>query len=103
MLEFGSNGASTPGFLARPKSNGPFPGVIVVQEWWGLNDNIKDIAQCFAREGFAAFAPDLYHGVVAAEPGLAQKQMMQLDMTRATHGPAQTPDTPTQPPSISPP
>jgi carboxymethylenebutenolidase len=84
MVEFGSNGLTTPGFLARPKDNGPFPGVIVVQEWWGLNDNIKDIAQRFAREGFAAFAPDLYHGVVAAEPGQAQKQMMQLDMTRAS-------------------
>src|SRR5438445_1627152 len=84
MVEFGSNGSTTPGFLARPKGNGPFPGVIVVQEWWGINDNIKDIAQRFAREGFAAFAPDLYHGFVAAEPGQAQKQMMQRDMTRAT-------------------
>jgi carboxymethylenebutenolidase len=83
-VEFGSNGSTTPGFLARPKGNGPFPGVIVVQEWWGLNDNIKDIAQRFAREGFAAFAPDLYHGVVVAEPDQAQKQMMQLDMPRAS-------------------
>jgi carboxymethylenebutenolidase len=84
MVEFGSNGSTTPGFLARPKGNGPFSGVIVVQEWWGLNDNIKDIAQRFAREGFAAFAPDLYHGVVTAEPDVAQKQMMQLDMPRAS-------------------
>jgi carboxymethylenebutenolidase len=84
LVEFGSNGSTTPGFLARPKGDGPFPGVIVIQEWWGLNDNIKDIAQRFAREGFAAFAPDLYHGVVTAEPDVAQKQMMQLDMPRAS-------------------
>jgi carboxymethylenebutenolidase len=73
------------GFLARPDADGPFPGVIVIQEWWGLNDNIKDIAQRFANEGFVAFAPDLYHGKVTAEPDVAQKEMMALDMDRASH------------------
>lgn len=85
MVEFPSNGASTPGFLARPEGDGPFPGVIVIQEWWGLNENIKDIAKRFANEGFVAFAPDLYHGEVVAEPDEAQKLMMQLDMNRASH------------------
>jgi len=85
MVEFQTNGSTTPGYLARPQGDGPFPGVIVIQEWWGLNDNIKDIANRFAREGFAAFAPDLYHGVVAHEPNQAQKQMMQLDIPRASH------------------
>ena len=84
MVEFPSNGSTTPGFLARPDGDGPFPGVIVIQEWWGLNDNIKDIASRFAREGFAAFAPDLYHGKTAPEPDAAQKLMMQLDMNRAS-------------------
>jgi carboxymethylenebutenolidase len=83
MVEFRSNGSTTPGFLARPEGDGPFPGVIVIQEWWGLNDNIKDIAQRFAREGYAAFAPDLYHGRVTKEPSQAQKMMMQLDMPLA--------------------
>lgn len=85
MVEFLSNGSTTPGYLARPEGDGPFPGVIVIQEWWGLNDNIKDITERFAGEGFAAFAPDLYHGVVATEPDVAQKQMMQLDIPRASH------------------
>jgi carboxymethylenebutenolidase len=84
MVEFPSNGTTTPGYLARPEGDGPFPGVIVIQEWWGLNDNIKDIANRFAREGFAAFAPDLYHGEVTAEPDVAQKKMMALDMPRAS-------------------
>jgi len=86
MVEFQSNGSTTPGYLARPEGDGPFPGVIVIQEWWGLNDNIKDIAERFAREGFAAFAPDLYHGDVAGnhEPDVAQKKMMSLDMARAS-------------------
>jgi carboxymethylenebutenolidase len=83
MAEFLSNGSTTPGFLARPEGDGPFPGVIVIQEWWGLNENIKDIARRFAREGYAAFAPDLYHGRVTREPGQAQKMMMQLDMPLA--------------------
>lgn len=83
MVEFRSNGSTTPGFLARPEGDGPFPGVIVIQEWWGLNENIKDIAQRFAREGYAAFAPDLYHGRVTREPDQAQKLMMALDMPLA--------------------
>ncbi|MEK7247022.1 MAG: dienelactone hydrolase family protein [Chloroflexota bacterium] len=83
MVEFRSNGSTTPGFLARPEGDGPFPGVIVIQEWWGLNDNIKDIAQRLAHEGYAAFAPDLYHGRVTREPDQAQKMMMQLELQQA--------------------
>jgi len=82
-VEITTNGESAQGFLAHPQGDGPFPGVIVVQEWWGLEDHIKDVAQRFAAEGFAAFAPDLYHGEVAAEPDQAQKLMMALDMNRA--------------------
>jgi carboxymethylenebutenolidase len=79
-----SNGSTTPGYLAQPDAAGPHPGVIVIQEWWGLNDNIKDIAERFAREGFVAFAPDLYHGKIAPEPDAAMKLMMALDMDRAS-------------------
>lgn len=84
MLDYATNGSQASGYLARPQGDGPFPAVIVVQEWWGLNDNVKDIAGRFANEGFAAFAPDLYHGKVTAEPDEAQKLMMQTDMARAS-------------------
>jgi carboxymethylenebutenolidase len=84
MVSFATNGDTSDGFLARPDGEGPFPGVIVIQEWWGLNDNIKDIARRFAAEGFAALAPDLYHGTVAAEPDAAMKAMMATDMNRAS-------------------
>lgn len=77
------NDGTVEGFLARPEGDGPFPGVIVVQEWWGLDDHIKDVAQRYAREGFAALAPDLYHGKVTSEPSEAQKLMMALDMNNA--------------------
>ncbi|HEU4758541.1 MAG TPA: dienelactone hydrolase family protein, partial [Dehalococcoidia bacterium] len=83
MVTFPADGSSMPGYLARPEGDGPFAGVIVVQEWWGLDAHIKDVAQRFAREGFAALAPDLYHGRVAKEPDEAQKLMMALDMNRA--------------------
>jgi carboxymethylenebutenolidase len=84
MVEFQSNGSPMPGYLARPEGDGPFPGVIVVQEWWGLDDHIRDVACRFAAEGFAALAPDLYRGRVTKEPDEAQKLMMALDMNKAS-------------------
>ena len=53
-------GVTVPAFLARPAGGKPAPAVVIIQEWWGLSDHIKDIAQRFAREGFVALAPDLY-------------------------------------------
>ncbi len=47
-------------FLARPQDGKPRPAIVVIHEWWGVNDHIKDIAQRFAREGYVALAPDLY-------------------------------------------
>ena len=60
-VQFPSDNFTIKAFLARPTSvKVQAPGVIVIQEWWGLNDHIKEIAQRLAREGFAALAPDLY-------------------------------------------
>ncbi len=61
LVELGS----IKGHLARPKGNGPWPGLIVIQEWWGLDAQTKSIADRFAAEGYLAFAPDLYHGELA--------------------------------------
>jgi carboxymethylenebutenolidase len=83
-VEYPTNGESGKGFLAAPQGEGPFPGIIVVQEWWGLDDHIKDVVQRFAGEGFVALAPDLYHGKVTKEPGEAQKLMMSLNLGEAT-------------------
>ncbi len=63
MIEFPSNGGTARGHLALPDN--PAPGVLVLQEWWGLNDQIKGVADRLASEGFAALAPDLYHGDLA--------------------------------------
>jgi len=82
MIEFPSNGSTDDGYLATPLS-GEGPGVVVIQEWWGLVDHIKDVCDRFAAEGFVALAPDLYHGAKVAEPDEAAKKMMALQLDRA--------------------
>ena len=79
-----TDGSAVPGYLARPEGEGPFPAIVVIQEWWGLEPHIKDIAERFAREGYAAIAPDLYHGAVTDEPDEARKLAMETDMDLAT-------------------
>ncbi|MEO8541160.1 MAG: dienelactone hydrolase family protein [bacterium] len=81
-VTFASNGGTASGYLAKPAS-GSGKGVIVIQEWWGLNENIKGIADRFASEGFIALAPDMYHGVVTAEPDEAGKLLMALNIGQA--------------------
>lgn len=80
-VEFASNGKPCSGYLATPANKGP--GVIVIQEWWGLVPHIKDIAERFATEGFVAIAPDLYHGKITKEPDEAGKLMMDLQIDQA--------------------
>src|SRR5947209_5798467 len=79
-VTFRSNGDTANGHLAWPAGDGQFPAVVVIQEWWGLDDHIKDLTERMAREGFVALAPDLYHGQVATEPDDARKLVMALNM-----------------------
>ncbi len=84
IIEFASNGSTAGGYLATPAS-GSGPGVIVIQEWWGLVDHILDVCDRFAAAGFVALAPDLYHGqkVPPGEPDEAGKAMMAMKMDQA--------------------
>jgi carboxymethylenebutenolidase len=84
LVSFKSNGGTAGGYLASPAS-GRGPGVLVIQEWWGLIPQVKGVADMFAREGFNALAPDFYHGKSAqiGEPDKAQKLMMELDIEQA--------------------
>jgi carboxymethylenebutenolidase len=82
MVEFPSNGGRTGGYLATPKS-GKGPGVLVIQEWWGLVGHIKNVCDRFAGEGFSALAPDLFHGKTADEPDAAGKLFMALNIKQA--------------------
>jgi carboxymethylenebutenolidase len=82
MVEFASNGKRAGGYLAAPEV-GAGPGLVVIQEWWGLVDHIRDVCERFAAEGFTTLAPDLYHGQETAEPDEAGKLMMAMDIERA--------------------
>ena len=79
LVTFPANGGSASGYLAVP-SAGRGPGIVVIQEWWGLNDQVKGVADLLAKDGFTALAPDFYGGKAAAigEPDEAQKLMMAL-------------------------
>jgi carboxymethylenebutenolidase len=79
MVQFKSNGGTCDGYLATPEG-GSGPGVIVLQEWWGLVDHIKDVCDRFGAEGFCALAPDLYHGDMTKSPDEAGKLMMALNI-----------------------
>src|SRR5467141_3322527 len=82
MIEFASNGSKTAAYLSTPAS-GKGPGVIVLQEWWGLVGHIKNVCDRFAAEGFTALAPDMYHGKTASEPDGAGKLFMALNIEQA--------------------
>ena len=78
-VSFRSNGGTCEGYLA----DGGGPGVIVIQEWWGLVPHIEDVADRFAAKGYTALAPDLYHGRASFEPDEAGKLMMALNLAEA--------------------
>lgn len=63
-------------FLATPEGKGPFPALVVIQEWWGLNDWVKDQARALAKEGYLAVAVDLYRGKVTDKQEEAHQLMM---------------------------
>ena len=77
-VTFKSNGHTCDGYIA-----GSGPGVLVIQEWWGLVPHIKDVVDRFAAAGFTALAPDLYHGQSSTEPDGAGKLMMALNLDTA--------------------
>ncbi len=84
MITFPVNGSEAAGYLATP-SNGSGPGVMVLQEWWGLVPQIKGVCDQLAAEGFTALAPDLYHGEIAehTEMDKAGELMTSLPPDRA--------------------
>ena len=75
-VTFKSGGEQASGLLVTPEGQGPFPATIVIQEWWGLNDWVKDQARALAKEGYVALAVDLYRGKVATKQEDAHQLMM---------------------------
>src|SRR6266487_4106914 len=77
------NGSSVDAALAIPSDVPKALAVVVIQEYWGLNDQIKNTCERFAAEGFIAFAPDLYHGKVTKKADEAKHLMDALDWPTA--------------------
>ena len=83
MIDFARpDGGRTKGYLAAAGQGRP--GIVVIQEWWGLNDQICGVADRFARAGYNALAPDLYQGRVTTVPDEANHLMEGLDFASAT-------------------
>ena len=76
MVTWKSGDEQASGLLVTPDGKGPFPATIVIQEWWGLNDWVKEQARALAKEGYVALAVDLYRGKVATKQEDAHQLMM---------------------------
>jgi len=83
-VEYKSGDETVSGFIAFPEGKGPFPAIIVIHEWWGLNDWVKENAKKFADKGYIALAIDLYRGQVATDQDAAHELMRGLPEDRVT-------------------
>ncbi|MEO8328873.1 MAG: dienelactone hydrolase family protein [Candidatus Nanopelagicales bacterium] len=86
LVTFASNGDTCDGYLGVPTvhgTSGTGPGVVVIQEWWGLVPHIESVVDRFADAGFVALAPDLFHGIKTGEPDEGMRLMMGLAMDTA--------------------
>ena len=80
MIEFKRpDGNSVGGYLAEPADKANAPGVVVIQEWWGLDDEVKSVADRLAKAGYRALVPDLYRGQLALEAKEAEHLMNGLN------------------------
>ena len=82
MTEIPVNGDAVPAYISLPPS-GRGPGVVVIQEWWGLVPHIRNVADRLATQGFVALAPDLYRGKETTEPDEAGKLVMEMQLEQA--------------------
>jgi carboxymethylenebutenolidase len=82
-VSYKSGDETVKGILYTPEGKGPFPGIVVIHEWWGLNDWVKEQASKLAGEGYAALAIDLYRGKVATTPDEAHEIMRGVPEDRA--------------------
>jgi carboxymethylenebutenolidase len=82
-ITFKSGDDEVKAFLVEPDGKGPFPAIVVIQEWWGLTDWIKDNAKRLAAQGYVTLAPDLYRGKVTDDPAVAGQLLKGLPQDRA--------------------
>ena len=83
MMTYASGSETVSAYVALPEGAGRKPAIIVIQEWWGLNEFVKRKADELAKKGYVAFAPDLYRGKVATDPDTAHQLMRGMPEDRA--------------------
>ncbi|HKA37830.1 MAG TPA: dienelactone hydrolase family protein [Thermoanaerobaculia bacterium] len=83
MIDYKSGSDTVSAYLSTPGGSGKKPGLIVIQEWWGVNDFVKSKADEFAKKGYVALAPDLYRGKVTKDPDVAHQLMRGMPEDRA--------------------
>jgi carboxymethylenebutenolidase len=81
-IEFSTSAGETKGYLATP-AGGQGPAVIVLQEWWGVEEHIRSVCDRLAAGGFFALAPDLFDGETTTQPSEAEQKLMALSMDKA--------------------
>ncbi|MCH8029476.1 MAG: dienelactone hydrolase family protein [Candidatus Dadabacteria bacterium] len=82
-VKYSSRGEEISGYLVKPEGKGPFPAVVMIHEWWGLNDQIRGKASELADQGYVVLAVDLYRGRATSDPGEAHELMRGLPEDRA--------------------
>src|SRR5882724_6166728 len=83
QVSYKSSDETVQGILYTPEGKGPFPAIVVIHEWWGLNDWVKEQAGKLADQGYVALAVDLYRGKVATTPEMAHEIMRGVPDDRA--------------------
>ncbi len=78
LVDLHVNGDGAYAFVTQPDDDAQHPGMVLIQEWWGIEPHIQDLAQKLAAQGFVVAVPDLYHGKVATEPNDAMRMTMQI-------------------------
>src|SRR3972149_1333215 len=86
MIQFERpDGQKAPGFLIESSTGKNSPGIVLIQEWWGLGEHIKDVAERLAKEGFRVLIPDLYRGKLTKDATEANQLMNALNFPDAVH------------------
>src|SRR5262245_5498931 len=83
LVRIGKGDAAAGAFVAWPGGSEPVPAIVVVHEWWGLNQQIRDMAQRIAKQGYLTIVPDLYHGKVTEDPMKAHELVRGLEQDEA--------------------
>ncbi len=77
-IDLKTNGDGAYAFVAQPDDDAQHPGIVLIQEWWGIEPHVRQLAQRLAAENFVVAVPDLYHGKIATEPDDARKMVMMI-------------------------